>query len=243
MKAIFALPHLEPSPKRIRVLFAGSFIVDTKNALLVWLKPYYPWYFFKAEDLPEKYLGPPISSQSDQEIKYDLVFNGEVAKEAVTKFTTGDLAGLVQITFSSVSAWFEEEEQIFGHPKDPYKRVDVLQSSRNIRVELNGVELANTTKPRLLYETGLPVRSYIPKSDCHLELLVPSELTTACPYKGVANYYHVQLPDGTRAENVVWWYRNANLECAQINGFAAFYDEKLDVYVDGEPQKRPVTWF
>lgn len=238
----FTIPHIEPSPKRIRVLFNGTFVVDTRDALLVWLKPNYPWYFFRSADLPEKYLSP-AAIQSDQDGKYDLVVDKEVAKGAVTKYNEGDLAGLVQIAFGTVNAWFEEEEEIFVHPKDPYKRVDVLQSSRNIRVELNGVELANTTKPRLLYETGLPIRSYIPKTDCNLELLRPSNLTTACPYKGVANYYNVELPDGSRAENVVWWYRNANLECAQINGYVAFYDEKLDIYVDGKLQERPVTGF
>lgn len=123
-----------------------------------------------------------------------------MAKSAVQEHTGGDLAGLVSIKFDAVDAWFEEDEQIFVHPKDPYKvgtslflklwtlilalqRVDVLQSSRHVRVEVNGVEVANTTKPRLLFETFLPVRTYIPKTDCRVDLLRPSETTTACPYK------------------------------------------------------------
>jgi len=241
MSQLFSLPHVEPSPKRIRVLFAKSFIVDTNSASLVWLKPYYPWYFFRSEDVDEKFLASPF--ESGDKITYDLVHNEKSSKAAVTKYTQGELKGLVQIDFASVSAWFEEEEQIFIHPKDPYKRVDVLQSSCHVRIELNGVELANSTKPRLLFETGLPVRTYIPKTDCNPAYLRPSDLTTACPYKGVANYYHIELEDGHRAENVVWWYRTPQLECAEIKGFVAFYDEKLDVYVDGKLQKRPVTMF
>jgi uncharacterized protein (DUF427 family) len=126
---------------------------------------------------------------------------------------------------------------------------------------VDGVEVANSHSPKLLYETGLPVRTYIPKTDCRLDLLVPSELTTACPYKasrmhtahapvltiimgryyfqGEAHYYHVQVSPEKRLENSVWFYRNPNLECAAINGLVAFYDEKLDVFVDGVKQMRP----
>ncbi|OBZ72580.1 hypothetical protein A0H81_07780 [Grifola frondosa] len=154
-------------------------------------------------------------------------------------YLEGDLEGLVQLDFGSMDAWFEEDEEIFVHPKDPYKRVDVLHSSRHIRVEVQGVEVANTTKPRLLFETSLPVRTYIPKTDCRVDLLESSELTTQCPYKGIANYYSVKLPSGTLVQDIVWWYRTPQLECAEIKGCVAFYDEKVDVWVDGVLQARP----
>lgn len=136
------------------------------------------------------------------------------------------------------------------------QRVDVFQSSRHVRVVLNGHEVASTTRPRFLFETSLRRRTYIPKVDCKMEWLTPSQLTTECPYKvidvstlseedadhivsqGVANYYDVRLPDGTTAENSVWWYRNSNPECIEIRGLVAFYDEKFDVFVDGELQPR-----
>jgi uncharacterized protein (DUF427 family) len=125
---------------------------------------------------------------------------------------------------------------------------------------VNGIEVANTRSPRLLYETSLPVRTYIPKTHCRMDLLVPSELKTACPYKvsdiffnlechiyriaqGVANYYNVKVSENTTVDNIVWWYRNPNLECAAINGYVAFYDEKVDVWVDDVKQTRPVTHF
>jgi len=165
----------------------------------------------------------------------------------------------VKINWSAMDGWFEEDEEIFDHPKDPYKRVDVLQSSRHVRVEVNGVIVADTHKPRLLFETGLRVRTYIPKTDCRMDLLRPTELKTTCPYKvssfscrylflanllilydvqGTAEYYSIDLPDGTSAENVVWWYRSPIVESGAIKGFLAFYDEKVDVWVDGEKQSR-----
>lgn len=119
----------------------------------------------------------------------------------------------------------------------------------------NGQEIANTNRPRFLFETGLQRRTYIPKVDCKMNLLAPAELTTQCPYKvsylfwfiaklqlilskGVANYYDVHLPNGSVVENSVWWYRNPNAECIEIKGLVAFYDEKFDVYVDEELQTR-----
>ncbi|GBE88016.1 hypothetical protein BKA93DRAFT_827453 [Sparassis latifolia] len=231
MSPPFTKPHIESSPKRIRVLFAGQYIVDTRQAKLVWLNPYYPVYCFATADVPDKYL---VDAKHQ---KYDIVVGHRKAEGALTKYSDGDLKGLVQIEFGAMDAWFEEEDQIFVHPKDPYKRVDVLQSSRHVRVEVDGVEVANTTKPRLLFETDLLVRTYIPKTDCRADFFRPSELTTQCPYKGVANYYHIQLPSGKVHENIVWWYRAPQLECAEIKGYAAFYDEKVDVWVDGVLQQ------
>ncbi|KAF9813517.1 hypothetical protein IEO21_05554 [Rhodonia placenta] len=233
----FTQPHIETLPRRVRVLFAGQYIVDTRKAKLVWLKPNYPTFFFDSADVPQKYLSrASISGELQQ---YDIVVGSRKAEAAATEYLDGDLKGLITISFSSMDAWFEEDEQVFVHPKDPYKRVDVLQSSRHVRVEVNGVELANTTKPRLLFETGLPVRTYIPKTDCRVDLLKPSQLTTECPYKGVANYYNVSISSGETFENIVWWYRVPQPECVDIKGFVAFYDEKVDVWVDGELQPRP----
>ncbi|TCD63741.1 hypothetical protein EIP91_004992 [Steccherinum ochraceum] len=235
MSVLFSppLPHLEDSPKRIRALFGGEYIVDTTQAKLGWTKKWYPYYYFKPSDLKSKYLVQKAKSDG-KTTTYDLVVGDKKAEGAITEYHDGFFRGLALIEFGAIDRWFEEEKQIFVHPKDPYKRVDVLQSSRHVRVELNGVELANTTKPRLLFETLLRTRTYIPPTDVNLGLLRPSTYTTECPYKGVANYYDVHLPDGTVAKNVVWWYRTAQPECAEIEGFLAFYDEKLDVFVDGE---------
>ncbi|CCM04246.1 uncharacterized protein FIBRA_06413 [Fibroporia radiculosa] len=233
----FTQPHIEPSPRRIRILFAGTYIVDTQRSKLVWLKPYYPTYFFESADVPMRYL-KEVSKSADVQT-YDVVVGERKAEAAATEHLAGDLEGLIEIKFGAMDAWFEEEEQVFVHPKDPYKRVDVLQSSRHVRVEVNGVEVANTRKPRLLFETSLPVRTYIPKTDCRMDLLVSSDLTTSCPYKGTANYYSVKTPSGETFKDIAWWYHVPLPECADIKGFIAFYDEKVDVWVDGVHQKRP----
>jgi len=236
----FTDAHIEDSPKRIRVLFGGQFIVDTQKAKLVWESRYYPTYFFPQSELAQEHI--QLASEHPDGDKYDLNVGAKKAAEAVTFYSSPShqhLKGLLKINFSNADAWFEEDEQIFVHPKDPYKRVDVLNSSRHIRIEVDGVEVANSHSPKLLYETGLPVRTYIPKTDCRLDLLNPSDLTTACPYKGEAHYYHIQISPEKRLENSVWFYRNPNLECAAINGLVAFYDEKLDVFVDGVKQTRP----
>ena len=148
--------------------------------------------------MPEKYLRNP--KQGATSTTYDLVVAEHTAEGVVTVHNGGTFKDLVKIAFDKVDAWLEEDEEIHIHPKDPYKvrtqssysvarrdmvvqRIDIRQSSRHVRVEIDGVEVANTTKPRLLYETGLPVRTYIPKGDVRLELLFHSKLTTGCPYK------------------------------------------------------------
>jgi len=232
--------YVEDAQRRVRVLFGGQYIVDTHKAKLVWEIPYYPAYYFHSTDVPEQFLRNP--KQGDTSTTYDLVVGERTAEAAVTVHNEGNFRDLVKITFNKMDAWLEEDEEIFIHPRDPYKRIDIRQSSRHVRVEIDGVEVANTTKPRLLFETGLPVRTYIPKADVRLEHLSHSKLTTGCPYKGLANYYDVNLPSGKK-EALAWSYLTAYPESSDIKGFIAFLDEKVDVYVDGKLVERPKTPF
>jgi len=234
--AIEGHPRILDTPKRVRVLFNGQYIVDTTKAKLVWEKPYYPTYFFPISELSSSLLHRSADAADAEGVVYDLAVGQRIAPRAVVVYNEGELKGLLKVVFGAADAWFEEDEKIYVHPKDPYKRVDVLQSSRHIVVKLNGVELANTRRPRLLFETGLRVRTYIPLTDVRVDLLRNSDTVTACPYKGEANYYSVELPSGETAKDIVWYYRVAQLECAQITGFVAFYDEKVEVWVDGEKQ-------
>ncbi|GJE94773.1 DUF427 domain-containing protein [Phanerochaete sordida] len=234
---LFKIPHVEGAFRRVKVLFGGQYIVDTDDAKLVWLKPSYPVYFFEEKDLSEKYLSPSENFYKGKQ-EFDIVVGERKALGAATKYTDGDLKGLITITFDAMDSWFEEDEEIFVHPKDPYKRVDVLQSSRHVQVKFKGHVLADSKRAWFLHETGLRIRTYIPKADCNMELLVASHTTSQCPYKGIANYYSVCLPDGTEEADSVWWYRLPNLECIQIRNLAAFYDEKFDVYIDGQLQKK-----
>lgn len=181
-----ALPYIEPSLKRVRVLFAGITLVDTTHTRLVWERPNYPHYFFHTPDLPKQYLRPSQTLTTSLHLNptiSDIVVGERTAHKAVASYTSGPLEGLSKVVFGAVDAWFEEDERIFVHPKDPYKRVDVLSSSRHVRVEVDGVVVAETRRPRLLFETSLRVRTYIPLVDCRQDLLVPSETSSECPYK------------------------------------------------------------
>ena len=138
--------------------------------------------------------------------------------------------------------WFEEDEEVFVHPRDPYTRIDILPSSRRVRIEIEGKTVADTTNASFLFETNLPVRYYIPKTDVRMSLLTPTELQTACPYKGTARYWNVTA-DGREHENIVWGYDSPLPESQKIGGLVAFYNEKVDVYVDEVLQERPKTKF
>jgi uncharacterized protein (DUF427 family) len=139
-----------------------------------------------------------------------------------------------------MDAWYEEDDEVFVHPRDPHHRVDVLNSSRHVKVVVEGVVVAETRRPRLLFETGLPTRYYIPKIDVRMDLLEPTDSITACPYKGRASYWSVRA--GERLlEDLVWVYPAPIPECPKIENLLSFYNEKVDIYVDGELQPRPKT--
>jgi len=131
-----------------------------------------------------------------------------------------------------MDAWFEEDEQVFVHPRDPYTRVDTVHSSRHVRVEIEGVTLGETRRPILLFETGLPTRYYIPKLDVRMDLLEPSESATRCPYKGLACYWSARVGDKL-IKDIVWSYPAPIPECPKIENLLSFYNEHVDLYVDG----------
>jgi len=146
-------------------------------------------------------------------------------------------AGRVRLDWDAMDAWFEEDEEVYTHPRDPYTRVDILATSRRVRVEVDGVVLASSANARVLFETGLPPRWYLPKPDLRLELLVPTATATHCPYKGQARV-------GDRVvEDLAWSYRTTLPESQKIAGLVAFYNEEVDVFIDDQLQERPVTKF
>jgi uncharacterized protein (DUF427 family) len=151
-----------------------------------------------------------------------------------------DVSSFVAFVWGKMDAWFEEDDEVFVHPRHPYHRVDVLHSSRHVRIEVEGETIADTHQPRLLFETGLPTRYYIPKVDVHMDRLVRSGTHTGCPYKGSASYWSVQVRDRVIAD-LVWSYPNPHPEAFKIENLLAFYNEKVDIYVDGVLKPRPVT--
>lgn len=162
---------------------------------------------------------------------------GHVSTTLVILFNTPTLPDLVKVEFSALNHWFEEETPIYCHPKDPYKRIDILSSTRNVRIALEGVTLAESTSPLLLLETTLPTRYYVPPTSVQWAYLRPSETVTLCPYKGQAEYYHVEVK-GRVYRDLVWYYRYPTSESALIAGNLCFYNEFVDIWVDGKLEAR-----
>ena len=238
----------EPGHKRVRAYLEGEPVVDTRSALLVWEVPYYPAYYVPLADVRAELVPTGETSHSpsrgDAEV-FDVKVSRGVAEKAALSYADSPLEALrghVRLAWDGRLEWFEEDEPVFVHPKDPYKRVDILASSRHVQVEVDGVTVAESSQPRILFETGLPPRYYLPMTDVRLDLLRPSATTTQCPYKGTASYSSVEI-DGHLTEDIVWHYPLPTPESQKIIGLACFYDEKVDVYLDGELQAKPKTPF
>ncbi|MBO0805193.1 MAG: DUF427 domain-containing protein [Nocardiopsaceae bacterium] len=240
--------RIEPSPKRVRAYLAGRLVADTRRPSLVWEVPYYPAYYFPAGDVVAELTPTGKTEHSpgrgDAEI-CDVRVGGAVAEGAARRYPgspASALRGLVRLEWSAMSEWLEEDEPVYTHPRDPHKRVDILASSRHVRIEVDGVTVADSVRPVILFETGLPPRYYLPLTDVRMELLTPSDTQTRCPYKGTAAYWSVDTGHGAHAD-LAWVYRTPLPESQKVAGLVCFYAEKVDLYLDGELQERPRTHF
>ena len=241
--------RVEAGAKRVRAYLGGELIADSTNVKLVWEKPYYPVYYFPESDVRMELLtasGEEKRSPSrGTATLLNLKAGNKEAPNAAYAYPEPkieELAGLVAFHWKAMDAWFEEDEEVFVHARDPYTRIDALPSSRHIEVKINDVTVADSIKPTLLFETGLPTRYYLPLTDVRMDLLRDSDTATFCPYKGEASYYSVEL-DGELVEDIVWYYKYPVEESSRIAGMVSFYNEKVDIYVDGEPEGRPKTMF
>jgi uncharacterized protein (DUF427 family) len=241
--------RVEHGHKRVRAYLGGELVADTATPLLVWEKPYYPTYYFPLADVRTKLLEPDggsVHSPSRGDAAAFTVRAGDKeAAGAALRYETSpfeELRDAIRLEWDAMDAWFEEDEEVFTHPRDPHKRVDILRSSRHVRVEVDGVTVAESGNPTLLFETGLPVRYYLPKTHVRMDLLVESDKESHCPYKGQAEWWSVRAGD-TVHPDLAWSYRTPLPESQKVTGLVAFYDEKVDVYVDGVLQERPKTMF
>ncbi|NNF63080.1 MAG: DUF427 domain-containing protein [Acidimicrobiia bacterium] len=241
-------PRLEMSPRRVRVFFNGIPVVDSNNTQMLFGQRPYPLYYFPPETVATDLLSP--SGRTEQSPSrgtatfYDVVVDGDRAADAAWSYEESPVAGLgglLSFDWSSLDV-FEEDEQVYVHPKDPYSRVDILRSSRHVEVSIDGQVVADTTRPTILFETGLPARYYIPKIDVRMDLMQPSTLHTDCPYKGTASYWSPMV-NGTLRENLAWEYPVPTHESVKVAGLVSFYNEKVDVTIDGVLQERPRTHF
>ncbi|KAI9806714.1 MAG: hypothetical protein M1825_006171 [Sarcosagium campestre] len=248
---------IETTTRRVRALFNGVYVADTTEARHVWEHPYYPQFYVPKEALKPGTLKTGKAVDGPYGALRATLSVGTKSTDRVVCFEKGDLAGLVKIDFAAVDAWFEEDQEIYVHPKDPmvnftyafiirrqrrYKRVDILPSSRLITVAIDGVTIAESRASMFLLETTLPTRYYLPKIAFNWDLLASSRTTSRCPYKGEANYYDVRI-NGKIYQDILWWYRYPTSESISIAGRIAPYNEKVDISIDGVPQKRPKTKF
>lgn len=240
------------SEKWVRAVVGSTVVVDTRAPMLFWEDKFpVPGYAFAAEDVRMDLLvpAPPghrvgdffFLPKGDVKQWFDLQVEGKVIPAAA--WMRDDPAVVDRIVFSwhpsVMDTWLEEEEQVEGHPRDPHKRVEALPSSRQVSVALDGVQLAETKNPVLLFETYLPTRYYFPREDVDFEKLRPSENRSLCPYKGHADEYW----DAPGAASVAWSYPEPFPAVAAIKNRVAFYNELVDVTIDGVPLARPKSIF
>jgi len=241
--------RVEPSHKRVRIVFGGEVIVDSDDALYVWEWPAYPQYYLPIAHVADGALKPSEKTEHSPSrgtaTYYSVVAGGREAADAAWSYADSPLAelrGRVRFEWNAMDAWFEEDEEVFVHPRSPSARIQILPTSRHATVIVGGLIIAESRHPMFLYETGLPRRTYFPKLDVRMDLLVPTDKTSMCPYKGTARYWTVVTPGGQHTD-LAWSYPSPLRESGQIAGLVAFYDEHVDVTVDGVAQARPKTPF
>ncbi|MDX1665210.1 MAG: DUF427 domain-containing protein [Candidatus Promineifilaceae bacterium] len=230
---------IEASERRVRVQVGDAFVADSKRPLRVWEHNKHPTYFFPKEDVRMVLLREV--GQAGERIFWDLEVDARRVERAAYAYHDQPLlADYLTFIWYKMDHWYEEEQEVFVHARDPYTRVDVLPSARHVRVEVDGVTVAETERPSLLFETGLPTRYYLAEEDVEMSALTPTDTLTRCPYKGTASYWSVTV-NGRRYDDLVWSYRDPIPESIGIKGLLAFYNERVDLYVDGELQERPQT--
>ncbi len=239
--------RVERSRKRVRVLLAGELVADTNGALLVWENPYYPVYYIPAADVHAELI--PAGTKAAPRFGDGELLTVKVAtasaEQAALRYPGCPaelLRDAVRFDWNAMSEWLEEDEPVYTHARSPYTRIDILASSRRVRVEVDGITVAESASPRILFETGLPPRYYLPLTDVRTDLLRPSQTHTSCPYKGTASYWSVDTGQGVH-KDLVWIYRTPLPESQKVAGLACFYNEKVDIYLDGVLQERPVSPF
>ncbi|HEX6146625.1 MAG TPA: DUF427 domain-containing protein, partial [Acidimicrobiia bacterium] len=221
--------RVEQGTKRVRVMLGGEIIADTTSPLLVWEVPSYPTYYFPPGDVRTELLlptGEAKRSPSRGEATQYVVKagNAEGAAYAFHDALIPECVDHYVFVWRTMDHWFEEDEEVFVHARDPYTRIDILPSSRRVRVEVGGETVADSTNASFLFETGLPTRYYFPKTDVRMDLMTPTDRVTACPYKGTARYWSVTV-DGVSHENILWGYDSPFPESQKIAGLVAFYNE------------------
>jgi uncharacterized protein (DUF427 family) len=243
--------YIEPTAKWIRVIAGGETIADSRHVVTVQESGHQPVYYFPRGDVRADVLEPSdrhTRCPKKGDAAYHTIRVGDHVVKSGAWYYPEPLPGaepirdMIAFYWDRMDKWFEEDEEVFVHPRDPYHRVDVIPTSRHVRISLDGELLADSTHAMALYESNLPTRWYLPREDVSAEL-EPTDTATRCPYKGTASYYAVRRPDGEVVKDLIWYYDEPLLAVDRIAGRLCFFNERVDVEVDGELEGRPeTTW-
>ncbi len=237
--------HVEAVPRRIRAYLGNELIVDTTRAHYVWEWEKYPQYYIPAEDVRQQFV---TGSEGDEQTsrgpatRHGLKAGDQERAGALHWLHESPIDGIsetIRFEWPALDSWFEENEQVFVHPRDPYTRVDALRGSQKVRVEFKGQVLAESTSPVLVFETGLPTRYYFDRTDVDFTHLVASDTETECPYKGTTSGYWSVEAAGRVHPDLAWVYDFPTRALAPIAGLIAFYNEKTYLFIADQPIPRP----
>jgi uncharacterized protein (DUF427 family) len=232
----------EPSPRHVRAVFNDVTVADSRRVMLLIEPRHLPVFYFPFDDVRQDLLEPTdyhTSSPLKGEASYWTLRVGDrVAENAAWSYPhppaeAPSVSGYVAFYWYKLDAWYEEDERAYGHARDPYKLIDTRQSSRHVRIVLGEMTVADTHRPLLLFETGLPVRYYIPQADVRMDLLQPSDRVTECAYKGQATHWHATIGDHTYS-NIAWTYHEPTTLAAPIAGMICFYNERVTALYDDD---------
>jgi uncharacterized protein (DUF427 family) len=239
-----------PSPKRLSIKVGDIVLADTLEALVMQESDHLPVYYFPIRDVREEFL-MASATRTESPFKgtathYSVNTGVTLVEDAGWRYLEPvegcpPIADYMGFYWNKMNHWYEEDEEVFVHARDPFRRVDCLPSSRHVEVIVDGETVADSRRGTFLFETGMPTRYYLPICDTRLDLLSPSRYISRCPYKGIANYYHLTVK-GRRRENMVWYYPDPVLEAKRIQSLVCFYNEFVDrILLDGVEQAKPMT--
>ena len=241
--------QVEHVPRRIRAVLAGHTVVDTTRAMYVWEWPNYPQYYIPIGDVRAEFLEPEGQVQHSPrgETELHTLRVGDShrphAAKVLRQSTVDGIGDTVRFEWAALDAWFEEDERVFVHPRNPYVRVDALRSTRTVRIELAGAVLGQSSSPVMVFETGLPTRYYLNRFEINFDHLTPTDTVTECPYKGTTSgYWSINVGDEVHPD-LAWSYDFPTRQLLPIAGLIAFYNERVDIIVDGQRLERPRTHF
>jgi uncharacterized protein (DUF427 family) len=237
--------YWEPWPRRMRAVLAGQTVLDSVRGIVLWETGMFPAHYYPLDDLRKDLLEESAGSE-DGLRRWSVQAGDRIVKDCITASPQGPDSGELlpgYVTFyqahgpqadpKAMDYWFEEDEPLGVSPRDPYHRVDVRSSSRHVVVRRQGQLVAESASPKLMFETGNPIRYYLPLAGVRTELLSKSEVVTPCPYKGDGQHWHLTT-GGDMVENAAWSLPYPLPEGLPAAGHICFYPDKVDIEVDGE---------